>query len=73
MPTAPVPAKTSHQVESITSAPMMSKSDSFTRSVMGRVSSPLTDRSLRPLAEPEMTRRLMLLRQRLQPDSHAGR
>src|SRR5215211_7369542 len=59
MPTAPVPANTSHQFESTTSPAIILNNDSFTRSVMGRVVSPATDLSLRPLALPAMTLRLI--------------
>src|SRR5688572_3517825 len=59
MPTAPVPAKRSHQLESTTSPAIMLNNDSLTRSVIGRVVSPGTDLSLRPLAFPAITLRLI--------------
>src|SRR3990172_5708080 len=58
MPTAPVPANRSHQVEPATSPARILKSASLARSVIGRVVSPGTDFNLRPRAEPEMTLRL---------------
>src|SRR5262245_38806964 len=56
MPTAPVPPKrSSTRVPSIQSLSMLNKAD-FARSVIGRVLSPGTLISLRPLARPVITR-----------------
>jgi len=56
IPTLPVPANISKNVEFVISGPMMLNKDSFTRSVIGRVISPGTEPNLRPFALPEITR-----------------